>query len=149
VRGVVGSAIEKATGGQVSVNQDGLTIKSGVGGLQMGNTDQWPSQIPPDVPRFTSGKIFFDGTKTVVATGQATGERPGQGIMMMFNSVPSDSFEKYQNDLKNAGWTIGIATQNAGGFMFAASRGRQAIMATFEPTGKKEFSGEITYIQGQ
>jgi hypothetical protein len=149
VRGVVGSAIEKATGGKVGVNQEGLSIKSGVGGLQMGSTDQWPSQIPPDVPRFTYGKIFFAGSKTVVATEQATGERPGQGIIMMFNSVPLDAFEKYQNDLKNAGWTIGMATQNAGAFMFAASKGKQAIMATFEPAGKKEFSGEIAYIQGQ
>lgn len=82
-----------------------------VQGSQSSASAQWPSKMPSDVPKFTYGTITASSNDVYGGNVQAT-----------FADVTSDAFEKYQNDLKKAGWTISTANQSASGFEIDATK---------------------------
>ena len=113
-----------ATQVQVNQNNGGVT---GTGNIQ------WPSAMPTDVPVFTYGTI----------TG-ASNDILGS-IQAAYESVTSDAFDKYQSDLKNAGWTISNATKSAYGFEIDATIAPRTVVAMFATSKSNGLTGAVTY----
>jgi hypothetical protein len=124
-----------ANGGQVQVNQNngGTTRNTNQDTAQAGGTIQWPSQMPPDVPRFTYGTIT-GSSNNVMGSIQAA-----------FANVTPDVFDKYQSDLKKAGWTISNATQSADGFEIDAAKAPRGVVAMFITSKNNGLKGAVTY----
>ena len=121
-----GNAPENTTGGQAQVSQ----INGGVTGS---GAIQWPSKMPPDVPKFTYGTIT-GSNNNVMGSVQAA-----------FANVTPDAFDKYQSDLKNAGWTISNATQSADGFEIDAAKAPRGVVAMFIASKSEGLKGAVTY----
>jgi hypothetical protein len=102
------------------------------GGTGSGNI-QWPSAMPADVPVFTYGTIT-GANNDILGSVQAT-----------FENVTSDAFDKYQSDLKNAGWTISNATQSAYGFEIDATIAPRTVVAMFITSKNNGLTGAVTY----
>ncbi|MGD0153745.1 MAG: hypothetical protein ABSC17_08310 [Thermacetogeniaceae bacterium] len=136
------NAIESATGGQVKVNQNngGVTVKTDQGTYQAGSTYEWPSTMPSDVPKFSYGKIT-----SVIQSNTAT----GKGISVGIENAAPDAFDKYKNDLQNAGWTIETTSQSTSGLLISASKDKRTVMASFSSSSDKGLSGAVIYSEGQ
>jgi len=111
---------------QVQVNQNN-------GGVTGSGNIQWPSKMPTDVPVFTYGTI----------TG-ASNDIMGS-IQAVFDNVTPDAFDKYQIDLKNAGWTISNATQSAYGFEIDATIAPRTVVAMFVTSKSNGLTGAVTF----
>ena len=103
------------------------------GGATGNGSIQWPSAMPMDVPQFTYGTI----------TG-ANNDIMGN-VQAVYESVTPDTFDKYQSDLKNAGWTISNATQSAFGFEIDATIAPRTVVAMFVTSKGKGLTGAVTY----
>lgn len=134
--------IQSATGNQVEVNQNNgsVTVKNSQGTFQAGGTYQWPSAMPSDVPQFSYGKIT-----SVIQDNSSS----NQGVEVGFNNVTPDAFDKYKNDLQNAGWTVDNTTQTTDGFLVGATKGKRTVLASFSSDGNNTFSGAVVYSTGQ
>jgi hypothetical protein len=111
------------------------TVNTGPGIVHTGG--QWPSQMPPDVPKFNYGTI---GAAVAI---------PGNSVAVGIENATPDAFVKYQSDLKNAGWTIGMNVQLANSFMINATKGKSRISVNLDNSGGKGYKGMITYSEGQ
>jgi hypothetical protein len=92
----------------------------------------WPSQWPSDVPRFTYGTITSNIGDSAVE----------------FKNVTPVAFNKYQSDLKKAGWTMKLAVQSANGaFTIIATKGQRSVATTqvTSTPGNPELSGSVVY----
>ena len=94
---------------------------------------QWPSAMPTDVPQFTYGTI-------TAANNDIMGN-----VQAVYENVTPDVFDKYQSDLKNAGWTISNATQSAFGFEIDATIAPRTVVAMFVTSKSKGLTGAVTY----
>ena len=94
---------------------------------------QWPSAMPTDVPKFTYGTIT-GANNAILGNVQAA-----------YENVTPDIFDKYQSDLKNAGWTISNATQSAFGFEIDATIAPRTVVAMFVTSKGKGLTGAVTY----
>ena len=94
---------------------------------------QWPSKMPADVPVFTYGTIT--GSSNAILGN----------IQGVFESVPAVAFNKYQSDLKNAGWAITNATQSTFGFEIDAAKAPRTVVAMFINSLKNGLTGAVTY----
>ena len=103
------------------------------GGSTGSNTVQWPSQMPTDVPVFTYGTIT-GSSNDILGSIQAA-----------YENVTPDAFDKYQSDLKSAGWTISIAKQSAYGFEIDAAKTPRTVVAMFITSKSKGLTGAVTY----
>lgn len=63
-----------------------------------GESVAWPSDMPSDVPVFKYGKID--------ATMATPDDETGNSIVMQFREVEDGAYDKYEQDLIGAGWTI-------------------------------------------
>ncbi len=135
VAGCSKQASMPANGGQAQVSQNngGTAINTNQGAAQVGGAIQWPSQMPPDVPKFNYGTIT-GSSNNVMGSIQAA-----------FANVTPDAFDKYQNDLKNAGWTISNATQSADGFEIDAAKAPRGVVAMFIASKSDGLKGAVTY----
>jgi hypothetical protein len=88
--------------------------------------------MPPDVPKFTYG--------TITGFGSTSGS-----VEVGINNATPDSFEKYQSDLKNAGWTI-LETSQISGYGIAAAKGKRGVNVSFGLNSSNELSGQVIYI---
>ncbi|MGA2112968.1 MAG: hypothetical protein ABSG98_12620 [Anaerolineales bacterium] len=111
---------------QIQVNQSSA-------GAAGNGTISWPSEMPADVPQFSYGTITAS-SNNVMGHIQAT-----------FRNVPADAYDKYQSDLKNAGWTITNATQSADGFEIDAAKAPRTVVALFIASKSGGFKGAVTY----
>jgi len=66
-------------------------------------------------------------------------------IQATYENVTPDAFEKYQSDLKNAGWTITNATQSASGFEIDAAKSPRGVVAMFITSKDNGLKGAVTY----
>jgi hypothetical protein len=113
-------ALEKATGEKTDVDLKGgdVTIKTGDTSVKMVATDEWPSNMFADVPRFTYGEVEH------VTSGV-------EGGMKKFNiflrDVPADASDKYAAELKEAGWEAQLAIMGPQGNMISAQKGQIAV----------------------
>lgn len=98
---------------------------------------QWPSAMPSYVPVFTYGTIY----------GSSNNVNGAGAIQAVFDNVDQGAFNKYQNDLKNAGWTITNALHSDKGFEIDAERNGRSlttIMGLNMTVPGKGVSGALT-----
>ncbi len=103
------------------------------GGAAGSGSIQWPSAMPTDVPQFTYGTIT-GASNNIMGNVQAA-----------YENVTADAFDKYQSDLKTAGWTISNATQSAYGFEIDATIAPRTVVAMFAASKNKGLTGAVTY----
>ena len=120
------AVVPTTTATQVPVNQNT--------GTATGSSNiQWPSAMPADVPVFTYGTIT-GSSNDILGSIQAA-----------YENVTTDAFDKYQSDLKNAGWTISNATQSAYGFEIDATITPHTVVAMFVMSKNNGLTGAVTY----
>ena len=100
---------------------------------QGGENFQWPAKMPADVPKFTFGTIT-GASDNIMGNVQAA-----------YKNVPADAFDKYQSDLKGAGWTIANARQTPDGFEIDAAKGKRGVVAMFIASKNDGLKGAVTY----
>ena len=126
------TATENPTEGPAQVTQN-VQVTQNNGGATGSGTIQWPSMMPTDVPQFTYGTIT-GSSNNIMGSIQAA-----------FENVTPDAFDKYQSDLKNAGWTISNATQSADGFEIDATKAPRGVVAMFITSKDNGLKGAVTY----
>ncbi|HEX3010455.1 MAG TPA: hypothetical protein VHQ70_00270 [Syntrophomonadaceae bacterium] len=135
------NAIEKASGGNAKVdldNKGNVEIKTDEGTLKAGS-NEWPKQLPSDVPRFKDGKI------TSVVENSANEE--GKGIFIGIENAGLDAADKYKNELQNAGWSISSSASSPEMVMFGAQKDNREITVSFTISDGKLASGGVTYAE--
>jgi len=134
-------AIEQASGGNAKVDLDkegNVEIKTSDGTIKAGS-NEWPGQIPTDVPRFTEGKI----TSVV----ESTEEDQGKGVFIGIENADIDSADKYKSELEKAGWNIGMSSKTPEMVMFSAQKDKRVVTVNFAIDEGKLASGGITYAE--
>ena len=66
--------------------------------FQAGANQEWPKEIPAEVPEFTYG--------TLEGIYKVTPDDDSDGWILVFTGVESSSLEKYKIDLLSAGWLV-------------------------------------------
>jgi hypothetical protein len=97
---VVEKTIEAGTGAKVDLNSAGegsLKVKSKDGELAVGTSAQWPSDMPSDVLKFSSG--------TIVAAIKTDNEQ-GKAWSVVVKDVEKSAVDAYLADLKAQGWKL-------------------------------------------
>ncbi|NMC27643.1 MAG: hypothetical protein GYA42_05795 [Syntrophomonadaceae bacterium] len=133
-------AIEQSSGGDAKVDLDKnqVTIKTDQGTTTVGETTQWPSKMPADVPKFKYGKI--------TAVSETTTADKGVAEFIAIEGVALADLTKYTSELESAGWKIEATTTMTDGYMVSAVKGEQNLVVSFSK-GDKDFSGGIYYTQ--
>lgn len=82
----------------------------------------WMEDIPEEVPEFTYGDVI-------------QGEKGMGSWIVDFENVPADALEKYNQDLKNAGWSASyIAMTHT--ITGNSDSGKYSIIVNMDPDGK-------------
>ena len=125
----VANMIEKATGGQASVDLKNGTIKvkTAEGEAEFGSTKEWPADLPVDVPKLSSGKI-----KGAVHSSQE--EKKLWTITLQ--GVEPGAMDKYAEELKAKGWEIKLISKTEEGGMIQAAKDKLMVVASFAEKGK-------------
>ena len=134
-------AIEQASGGNAKVDLDkegNVEIKTSDGTIKTGS-NEWPGQMPTDVPRFTEGKI--------ASVVESTEEDQGKGIFVGIENAGIDSADKYKSELEKAGWIIGMSSQTPEAVMFSAQKDKRVVTVSFTISEGELASGGITYAE--
>jgi len=127
--GMMERTLESATGGNADVDLNGndVTIKTKDGTTTMSETSEWPSDMFPDVPKFTYGVVERVSKGT-------------EGGMQKFNvylrDVEDGAFEKYDADIKAAGWESQMMTQSDDAGMISAQKGNMALQLVYNKSDK-------------
>jgi len=120
---------ERATGEKtdIDVNGDNVTITTADGSVEMSDTSEWPSDMFPEVPRFTYGVVEH------VSKGD-------EGGMVKFNvhlkDVEDGAFEKYDADIRAAGWEAQSTMQTDDGGTISAQKGNMALQLMYNRRDK-------------
>lgn len=133
-------AIEDASGGKadVELSKDKLEVKTDGGSVKVGDSNEWPKQMPADVPKFTYGKITSVAEST---TAQ------GNNIIVGIENAGAESFDEYKSDLESAGWKIDMTSRTEDGFTINASKEKRQVVAVFNSSGGEGLSGGVTYVE--
>lgn len=125
----VANMIEKATGGQASVDLKNGTIKvkTAQGDVEFGSTKEWPADLPADVPKLSSGKIMG-------AVRSAQEEKKLWNITLQ--GVEAGAFDKYAEELKARGWEIKVTSKTEEGGMIQAVKDKLMVVASFAEKGR-------------
>lgn len=91
-----------------------------------GETVAWPTKIPGDVPVFKYGKI----DATLAAPGGGEGD-----VAIQFREVEEGAYDKYEQDLKNAGWEI-VTDSAWEDEHISATKGDVSIDVDVDPMGE-------------
>jgi len=130
-------AIKEQTGQEAKVDIQGGNVRIQIGDTsgEVRKTQEWSRDIPPEVPRFTMGKI----------QGVTTGEREGKkNWNIVIKGGQGGAPNAYLEALKAKGWKI-TATLTAGDKgSITAQKGNLEVMALFE--GERQ-SAVITVVQ--
>jgi hypothetical protein len=125
--------LEKATGekSDVDINGGDVSIKTGDTSVEMKATGTWPADMFSDVPRFSYGRV--ERVTTAV-----------EGGMKKFNvylrDVSDDASDKYDEELKAAGWESQMAVMGPDGGMISAQKGKLGLQFMHN---KKDNSGVV------
>ncbi|MBT8297376.1 MAG: hypothetical protein KJO52_03505 [Maribacter sp.] len=115
--------IEKAIGDKADVDLDDekIVIKTDEGTFTAdANMQNWPKEIPNDVPEFKNGKIVMVNTQNM-------GE--GKNWVLIFENVSPSETAKYKETLESNGYKINFTTRAGTATHFAAEKGN--ITVTF------------------
>ena len=134
-------AIEQAIGGNAKVdldNKGNIEVTTNEGTFKTGS-NEWPGQIPPDVPRFKEGKI--------ISVVESTEGDQGKGIFVGIENVSIDAADKYKSELEKAEWTIIMTSNTAEAVMFSAQKNNSLVTVCFAINEGKLASGGVTYSE--
>lgn len=116
-----------ATGGNVDINSggEGVSIENDKGSLSLGQSAQWPSDMPSNVPEFSYGKPIMS---TKVADG---------GWSVLYENVSEDAKDKYVSDLSSKGWIDDSGAIDAGSSqIIQMTDGTYNLIIVFDETSK-------------
>ncbi len=123
--GMMEGTLERATGEKtdVDLNGDNVTITTADGTTELSNTNEWPADMFPEVPRFTYG----------VVENVSKGDEGGMKKFNVFlKEVEDGAFEKYDADIRAAGWGSQSTTQTDEGGMISAQKGNMALQLMYD-----------------
>jgi hypothetical protein len=122
-------AIEKATGGKAKVDIAGGKIKISDKGekAELSFAQEWPNDLPGDVPKFTMGKV-----KAV--TKAEEGGKPSWHIILQ--DVEDGAVEKYTEELKAKGWEIEMSNTAGEGGLIQAKKNNQMLIFGYNKNNK-------------
>ncbi len=134
-------AIENATGGkaQVDLSKNEVTVKTDEGTTKIGGSNEWPSRIPSDVPKFMAGKI--------TAISESTPAGGGYQVMVGIEAASIADIEKYKSQLESSGWKITATTKTDDGYMVASEKDKRTVIESFTGKTDSDFSGGIYYTE--
>jgi len=116
-----------ATGGNVNVTNggEGVNFSNEEGSLSVGQSAQWPSDMPASVPKFTYGTPIMS---TKVAEGSWS---------VLFEKVTADAQTKYTADLNAKGWMPEGETIDAGvAQVIQMANGNYILSVAFDKTSQ-------------
>jgi hypothetical protein len=130
--------IELATGGKVSVQNDGNVKVSTKEGTFETNSGKLPDNWPSDAPTY-AGTITFSGS--------SNGTNGQKGLSLMIST--SDSADKvvafYKSELASKGWTIASEGTFSGTTMLSAEKGAQQYsIGIITADGQTQITSGIT-----
>lgn len=137
------NALEQAAGGDAKVDLDSkgnVEVKTSEGTLKTGS-NEWPKQIPADVPRFTDGKI--------ISIVESTQNDQGQGVFVGIADAGMDAADKYKTELEKAGWSIIMSSKTPEAVMYSAQKDKGLVTVSFSINEGKLVSGGVTYSEQQ
>ncbi|HOI44661.1 MAG TPA: hypothetical protein PLX50_03510 [Candidatus Aminicenantes bacterium] len=119
--------MEKATGGKAEVDmQSGtLSIKTADGELQVGSVNEWPADVPGDVPKFEGAKI---------SNAARTSQGAEKAWIINFKDAEETSVTQYIDRLKASGFTSDILSQAEESMFFQCTKGDVTVMLAFSKT---------------
>lgn len=131
--GMMERTLEKATGEKADVDLNGENVKvtTAQGRAEMAKTSEWPADMFSEVPRFTYGVVER------VSKEQADGM---QKFNVYLRDVEDGAFEKYDADIKAAGWESQAMMQGDSGGMISAQKGNLALQFVY---GKDDHTGVV------
>lgn len=90
--------LEQQYGGDVDIDSDGesISIKTDKGTFSAGEKTSWPSDMPSDVPKLTSG--------TIIMAGSTIDTPAGSGWQVAASNVSASDVAEYQEALRAKGW---------------------------------------------
>lgn len=117
--------IEHGTGSNVDIDtKDGsASIKTSDGSTTVGNSAQWPSDMPSDVPKFSAGKITMS---TKVSTDP-------KSWSLLISEVKASDVASYKSALKAKGWTEDTS-MSFGADLTQYTKGNLETILTFDST---------------
>jgi len=122
-------AIEKATNGQANVDlgTNSVKVNTNAGSLQVGGNITLPSSFPSDV-------YVIDGTIKAASTVK---EGEIYTVTIETSKTVAEAKVKYENELKNDGWTIALSMDYGTSASVGAKKGdRTVTVAIGESEGK-------------
>ena len=114
--------IEKSVGedADVDIDDEKVTIKTEEGTFTAdASANNWPDEIPGDVPEFKDGKILSVSTQDV---------DDSKNWVVIFEDVSQNALKNYQEALEEKGFKISYTTIVASGGHLAAEKGELAVM---------------------
>lgn len=115
---------------KVDLKKGEVEVTTPEGKTKVGGTYEWPSSIPSDVPRLSSGKI------SMIAENSSEGEKT---IMVYYEGVDAAAGENYKGLLEQAGWKMTMVNKSAdGSYMSVAEKGKRSVnlVLTTDATSK-------------
>lgn len=114
--------IEKAVGedADVDIDKEKVTIKTDEGTFTAdASVNNWPDEIPGDVPEFKHGKIISVSTQNM---------GDSKNWVVIYEEVSPTALKEYQEELEAQGFDISYTTIVASGGHLAAEKGELAVM---------------------
>ena len=114
--------IEKAIGDKAKVDLDDekIVIETEEGTFTADATSQnWPKEIPNEVPEFKNGKIVMVNTQKM---------EEGKNWVIIFEDVSPNEAAKYKENLESNGFKINFTTTAGTGTHFAAEKGKITVI---------------------
>lgn len=135
----VESAVKQATGADVDVQGDDITVSSKDGSVKVSSGAELPADFPADVPIPDGATI-----ETVITSDISAGT--GYSVGLSTDDTPADLFDWYTQALKDAGWDIATSTSVEGGTggMLARKSGTNVMLVIDDVEGKAEVALSVT-----
>lgn len=118
--------LEKATGQKtdLDIEEGKVSIKTEGGTTVMTETTEWPDDLPGGVPLFGYGSV-----ERVNRTKEEVGGRRTANIWL--RDIEEGALEKYDADLKKAGWQTSVVQMGGKGGMIQAQKGEVGLTYVF------------------
>ncbi len=123
--------LERASGGKAKVDLKGggVKIKTAEGETELGSAAEWPSDLPPSLPKFEAGKL-----QNVMKNSSES----GKSWFITIAEVPAKDVRGYIEALKVKGWAPAASSQDDGEtILFTATRGDASVTLTYSSSGEK------------
>lgn len=133
--------VEDATGGDVDINKDSTTIKTGSSETKVGNNLKWPKDKMGNLPELKANITTAIEDKELTLS------------MIYFDALDKDEASKYVGKIKDLGYESVFETSDTNGFMYSGKDedGSEVIFAYYyDGTGSLSYTDKpFMFIPGQ